>query len=131
MPVILVLARLTSEATLSRAIQGVNVRRRNCTAAVQPCPKTTKESVRVRLLQRSALEFEDAIAGGGQRRIVRDDHRGQAVLAMHIAEQRMEVAGGGFIEVAGRLVGEQQRRPADQGARDVSPTRASNSVAVR
>ena len=84
---------------------------------VQECPKKTTKSVRVRLLQCPAFEPEDAIAGSGERRVVGDDHRRQAVFAMHLAEQGMQVTGGGFVEVAGRLIGEQDRRPADQRAR--------------
>ena len=39
---------------------------------------------------------------------------GEPELAMHVTQQRVERVGRGFVEIAGRLVGQQQRRLRDQ-----------------
>jgi hypothetical protein len=55
----------------------------------------------------SAFEAERAVAHRGQPGIVRGDNRGQALLAVHLAQQVVERVGGVLVQVAGRLVREQ------------------------
>ena len=56
------------------------------------------------------LQPEDPVARRGESRVVRGDDRRQAVLGVHLAQQRMQRVGGRLVEIAGRLVGQQQRR---------------------
>jgi hypothetical protein len=55
-------------------------------------------------------QFDDAVAAGRQARVVGDDQEGGALAAVEFAEQGEDVVGRVGIEVAGRLVGEDQRR---------------------
>ena len=54
----------------------------------------------------------------GRVRIVRDHDDGLAVLAVERLQQVEDLVAGLAVEVAGRLVAEQQRRVGDDGARD-------------
>ena len=46
------------------------------------------------------------------------DHEDRRALGVELVDQRHDGVAGGAVEVAGRLVGEHDRRPADQRARD-------------
>ena len=56
----------------------------------------------------------------GERRVVRDDDQRRAV-GVHAVEQRGDLLAGRLIQLAGRLVGQQQARPVRQGAGDRHP----------
>jgi hypothetical protein len=55
------------------------------------------------------MEAQDAVHLGGDPLIVGRDQRGTAFAAHQIEEFAEHDIGGGFVEVAGRLVGEDQR----------------------
>jgi hypothetical protein len=57
------------------------------------------------------------IAARGQRRIVRHQDQGRAGLAVELEHQRHHRLAGREVEAAGRFVGQQQRRPNHEGAR--------------
>src|SRR5262245_15379415 len=65
----------------------------------------------------SALQPKDPIAGAGKDGVVGDDDRRQAMFAMHVAQERVQIVGRRLVEVAGGLVGEQEGRMIDQRAR--------------
>ena len=50
--------------------------------------------------------------------LVRDEHDGDAALAVQPLEDAHDLDAGARVEVAGRLVGEEQRRLVDERARD-------------
>ena len=50
-----------------------------------------------------------------------DQHQGRAVGARQLEQQVHDLLAGGAVEIAGRLVGQQQLRPADEGARHRHP----------
>ena len=52
-----------------------------------------------------AEQTEHAVTGLGQRDVVGDDHGGQPIFSVHLAEERVQIARRGFVEVAGWLVG--------------------------
>ena len=56
-------------------------------------------------MQSTAFEAEHPIALRGQSGIVRGHHGGQAVFAMHLAQQGMQGIGGRLVEIAGRSIG--------------------------
>ena len=66
-------------------------------------------------------EEHDAVGGRGRRRVVRDHDDRLAELVDGAPEQVEHVAPGGGVEVAGRLVGEDDGRARDQRARDGDP----------
>ncbi len=61
---------------------------------------------------------QHAIARRGQPRIVRRDDRRELTFPVHLAKQIVQRVGGVLVEVAGGLVGEEQRRGHDQRPRD-------------
>ena len=61
-------------------------------------------------------ESDDAIGMIGEFAVVRDQHERGLVLAVKVDEQLENVFAVFTIEVAGRFVGHQQRRPGDEGA---------------
>ena len=63
-------------------------------------------------------EEQDAVGGRRRARVVRDHHGRLAVAVDRLAQQREHGGAGARVEVAGRLVGEQHRRPGDQRTRD-------------
>ena len=64
---------------------------------------------------------DDAIGVGDQVEVVRHHDDSQPVVAVQVAEQLDDLAAGVGVEVAGRLVGEQDARPVDQGPGDGGP----------
>lgn len=73
------------------------------------------------LVHASTFETEHPIARRGERRVVRDDDRCQAILSVYFPEQPMQIRRCRFVEIAGRFVGEEQRGPADQSSRHSHP----------
>src|SRR6186997_3093984 len=69
-------------------------------------------------LHHAVAERHDARAVLGDIRFVRDQHDGDAALDVEALEQPHHLDAGSRIEVAGRLVGQQDRRVVDQRARD-------------
>ncbi|MBA2297469.1 MAG: ATP-binding cassette domain-containing protein [Actinobacteria bacterium] len=63
-------------------------------------------------------EEEDPVCDRGRAGLVRDHDRRLAVLVDGVAHQREDLAAGGRVEVARRLVGEEHRRTRDERARD-------------
>ena len=59
----------------------------------------------------------------GQRLVVGDDHGGDAQIAVHLAQELVDALAGGRVEVAGGLVGQQQRGLEHQRARQRHPLR--------
>src|SRR5207245_9329925 len=66
--------------------------------------------------QHALLETHHAAGAGGGHRIVRHHDDGLTQLSMEVVEQREDLAGGFGVEVSGRLVRQEERRIADQGA---------------
>ena len=64
------------------------------------------------------VQMHRARRAGRGVRIVRDHDDGLAVLAVERLEQAEDFVAGLAVEIAGRLVAEQQRRIGDDGARD-------------
>jgi hypothetical protein len=64
------------------------------------------------------VQVDLAIERGGEPRAVRHHQEAAAASVHEIAGQRQHFIGGRFIEVAGRLVREQQQRPCRQRAPD-------------
>ena len=62
--------------------------------------------------------MDDAVAARGQGRVVRDQQEGRAALGMQREEQVDHVPAGLAIEIAGRLVGQEQRWLRREGAGD-------------
>src|SRR5687768_6571431 len=62
--------------------------------------------------------MEGAVGGGGGGGVVGDHDDGFAEVAGERAEQVEDVGGGFPVEVAGRIVGDEQRRIRDEGAGD-------------
>ena len=58
----------------------------------------------------AAFEAQHAVALLRQPRVVRGDHRRQPELGVHVAQQAVQGVGGRLVEVAGGLVGQQERR---------------------
>ena len=67
--------------------------------------------------QRALAQRQTAIGAGGQLPIMRHQHHRRTALARQLAQQRRDLRGRDFIEIAGGLIGQQQRRFMDQGAR--------------
>ena len=65
----------------------------------------------------SVAHRQDACGTVGERGVVRDDDECRAAL-VDAVEERRDLRAGGLIELAGRLVGEQQARTVGQRARD-------------
>ena len=76
--------------------------------AASPCPVGDDAAVEQRDLTRAA---------GGDLVVV-GDHDDRRALGVELVEQGQIACAGGAVEVAGRLVGEHDRRPADERARD-------------
>jgi len=57
-------------------------------------------------------EVQAARALAGQRLVVRDQHQGRGQLAVERQQQLDDARAGGLVEIAGRLVGEQDLRRA-------------------
>ena len=72
-------------------------------------------------MQSTAFEAQHPIALRGQSGIVRGHHGGQAVLAVHLAQQGMQGIGGRLVKIAGRFVGQQEGGPRDKRARHGDP----------
>ena len=69
-----------------------------------------------------AVAQMDLPAGeGGHRRIVGDQHQGGPLAGAQLGQQLQDAAAGGAVEVAGGLVGEQDRRPGGEGAGEGDP----------
>ena len=64
------------------------------------------------------MKADDAVHLGGEAFIVGGDEGGAAFAAHQREEFGENLVGGGFIEVAGRLVGEDQRRAIGERAGD-------------
>jgi hypothetical protein len=76
----------------------------------------------VGLTPRAARRAPGSAAGpGGDVQVVGDQHDGHALLGVQRLEQRHDLLAGAGVEVAGRLVGQQHLRVADQGAGDGHP----------
>jgi hypothetical protein len=73
---------------------------------------------RLRDRQAALLQAQDAVAGGGEAGVVGGDDRGQAVRGVHRAQQGVQRVGGVFVQVARRLVRQQQRGVHDERAGD-------------
>ena len=65
----------------------------------------------------AVAEVDPSRAGARDGGVVRDDEQGHAV-GVQLPQQREDLRAVGAVEVAGGLVGEDQRRPADQGTGD-------------
>ena len=61
---------------------------------------------------------DDAVGVGGDVGLVGDDDDGDALLAVERHQRLHDLVRGAGVEIAGRLVGEQQARSVDQGPRD-------------
>ena len=86
-------------------------RRRQAAAMLSsPAPGST-------WLQLAVGEAQDTIRHRGRARLVRDHHDGAALVGAR-AQQPQHLGAGLGVEVAGRLVGEQQRRVVDERAGD-------------
>ena len=68
-------------------------------------------------MEDAVLEAEDPVAERRQTGVVGGDDRGQAGVAVHLAQELVQRLGRVLVQVAGRLVGDQQRRRHRQGAR--------------
>src|SRR5476649_1438096 len=67
---------------------------------------------------RAALEADDALAAFGQLEVVRHEHERRALLAVE-AEDELDHGGGGVVvQVARRLVAEEDFRPVHEGPRE-------------
>src|SRR5437870_8740828 len=62
------------------------------------------------------LQRDDSIGPRSQFRIVRDEHHRAAVVAIEADKQLDDLATGGGIEIAGRLVRQQDRWPIGEGS---------------
>ena len=62
-----------------------------------------------------------AIGAGDDVHVVRHHDDSQPVLPVQVAEQADDLAAGVGVEVAGRLVGQEDARPIDEGAGDGGP----------
>ena len=80
--------------------------------------RSGRNFMRALLHQHALLEVQRALGALGGVRIVRDHHDRLAVLAVERLQQIEDLVAGLAIEVAGRLVAEQQRRVGDDRARD-------------
>ena len=58
----------------------------------------------------SGMEMDAAVERGGEPLAVRHHQEAAAGARHQIARQRQHLVGGGLVEIAGRLVGEQQQR---------------------
>ena len=74
--------------------------------------------VRLVVDDRAVGEEDHAVGSGGRRGVVGDHHDRLPALVDGAAEEREDVGGGVRVEVAGRLVGEHDRRAGRQGAGD-------------
>ena len=84
----------------------------------QVLPDQRQELHADRLHQHALLEVQRPPGALGGVRIVRDHDDGLAVLAVERLQQVEDLVAGLAIEIAGRLVAEQQRRIGDDRARD-------------
>ena len=74
---------------------------------------------RAEFAQHAAVaQNHDPVGPGRDRRLVRHDDDGEALLSTLIVQQPAEVLAGHRIEAAGRLVGQNDRRIGHQGAGD-------------
>ena len=69
-------------------------------------------------LDQAVLDADGTLGVAGHTGVVRDQHDGDAVLGGQRLEQFEHFAAGARVEVAGRLVGEEQRRAVDEAASD-------------
>jgi hypothetical protein len=77
------------------------------------------------------LEAHQPLAVGGDVRLVRDQQDGDAALLVQLLERAHDLLAGLRIEVAGRLVGQHQRRIAHQRAGDRHPLLLAAGQLVR
>ena len=66
-------------------------------------------------------DAQDAVAAPGQRHVVGDQDQGRALGARQLEQEVHHLLAGGAVEIAGRLVGQQELGPADEGARHGNP----------
>ena len=65
--------------------------------------------------------MDDPVGDPLDQLVVGDDEAGRALGPDEVAQDAQDLLGGRAIELAGRLVGEQQRRPGGQGHRERDP----------
>ena len=87
-------------------------------APEQPQRQPQHVSCATLVAKAAAIEREAPRAACGEPFIVRDQHQCRALLGLQREDQVDHARAGRGIEVAGRLVGEQQPRRAGEGARD-------------
>ena len=81
------------------------------------CPEAAHQARTVRVFGQFALRHgEDPVGARGKAGIVGDQHHGGALLAGEVEHQLDHHGAGLLVEIAGRLVGEQQARLGDHGA---------------
>src|SRR4029077_8522602 len=68
--------------------------------------------------ERALPHFVSALSVPGQLQIMGDEEEAETFSLLQFFEESDDFALGAFVEVAGRLVGEQQRRRIDQRPRD-------------
>ncbi len=68
--------------------------------------------------QRASFEFQYPVASSRELKIMGDEDRRQVTPAAEIGEKVENQLAGALVQIAGRLVGEQQRGVAGEGARD-------------
>jgi hypothetical protein len=89
-------------------------------ASISSCAKFMQVLPRRRAVvdDDTVLQPHQALAARGHVGFVRDDDDGQALLAVERTQQVQHLFGGARVQVAGGLVGQQQRWLVDQRARD-------------
>ena len=87
-----------------------------------------------RLAEAAVLHRHRAAAEAGDVGIMSDDHHGSAIITRGFHENAHDLAAGGLVERAGRLVGEDDRRLYGKRAGDGDalhlPSRSSHSIAA-
>jgi hypothetical protein len=92
-------------------------------AAAPSCSSTTSAGLTAAPPTRPAVaQPQHALGAAAERLVVRHQHDGRA-LGVQLVEQRADLVTGAAVEVAGRLVGEQQARRGDERAGDRRPLR--------
>src|SRR5260370_1266645 len=94
---------------------------RQAISTAQPAPRSSrcsKTSIAMARPSRSSRTTASSpVHCGGELAVVRDDRDGRAI-AIEVFEQRDDLGAGCAVEIACRLIGEDECRTADEAARD-------------
>ena len=95
-----------------------SIRARSRDPSVGPPERRIRVAVPVCDTTRPSRSAIDDVGDGGQLRIVRHEHERRAARPVHLEQQVDDVAARRAVEVAGRLVGQQDRRVVRERPRD-------------